>query len=53
MQATWTALDWVAEENAFLTVYPKGIDRTFYAGPKCCGSNSSKRRLCGRNLGNN
>ena len=40
LQATWTALDWVAEEGPFLTIYPKGIDRVFNAGPNCCASNS-------------
>ena len=45
-QATWTALDWVAEEGPFLTIYPKGIDRVFNAGPNCCAANSCTDAHC-------
>eukprot|EP00004_Rigifila_ramosa_P001374 TRINITY_DN1130_c0_g1_i2.p1 TRINITY_DN1130_c0_g1~~TRINITY_DN1130_c0_g1_i2.p1 ORF type:complete len:181 (-),score=27.21 TRINITY_DN1130_c0_g1_i2:569-1111(-) len=36
--ATVTTMDAVAEEGAFYTVYPRGTDRTFNAGPSCCGN---------------
>jgi len=40
LMSQFTYMNEVAEENQFLVVYPRGTDRSFNAGPICCGNDT-------------
>jgi len=42
LMALFSYMDVVAEQYGFIVAYPRGIDRSFYAGPVCCGGNASR-----------